>query len=403
MIKRIYYGWWIVLACSLISLYYGGVIGFGFTAFFKPIKDEFGWSYTKISFAASLRSVEMGLFAPLTGFLVDRFGPRKLVLCGTIIVGLGLILLSLTQSLAMFYATFLLIALGAGGCTHVVAQTAVANWFRRKIGIALGVLGSGFGASGLVVLLVVRLIDLYQWRTTLIIFGLGMWALGIPLSFVIRDRPEHYGYLPDGELSNLSAQTLKVHDKGMEIGFREVLKKSAFLYLTIAEVMRHMALTAVLLHVMPYLSSVGVPRSTAGLVAGAVPLVSIIGRLGFGWLADFFDKKHLMALMYSFLSLGMLAFGYAQVRWLILPFLLFFSLGHGGCTVLRGSMLREYFGRDSFGKIIGAIMGSAAVGGIIGPTSAGWAFDTVGSYQFIWLVFCGILGLATILILRIKK
>jgi len=403
MIKKIFYGWWIVLASSLINLYVGGIVFFGFTAFFQPIREEFGWSYTQISFAASLRGLENSIFSPLAGFLVDRLGPRRLMLWGAITVGLGLILLSLTQSLAMFYASFMLIGFGAGGCTAVVTMTAVANWFRRKIGLALGVLGSGIGAGGLVVLLIVVLIDLYQWRSTLIILGLGMWALGIPLSLVVRNRPEHYGYRPDGEVSSPSVQSHEIQEKGVEIGLREALKMRSFLYLNMAEVIRVMTLMAVFTHVMPYLTSVGIPRATAGLVAGSIPLIGIIGRFGLGWLGDVFDKRYVMAVAIGLISLGLLAFSYMHVRWAIVPFLLLFPIGHGGSMVVRGSILREYFGRDSFGKMIGVIMGSAAVGGIIGPILAGWVFDTVGSYQPIWLVLCGLTGLTTVLIVRIKK
>ena len=402
MIKKIFYGWWIVLACSLIGFYVGGVIFFGFTAFFEPIREEFGWSYAEISFAISLRGLEMGVFAPFVGFLVDRFGPRKLIFWGIITVGLGLILLSLTKSLAMFYGSFLLIAFGAGGCAAVVTTTAVANWFQRKVGIALGLVGSGIGAGGLVVMLIVRLIDLYQWRTALIILGLGMWALGIPLSLVIRNRPEPYGYLPDGDLSSSPVQTTKIRDKRVEIGLTEALKMRSFLYLNIAEAIRMMTLMTVFTHVMPYLNSVGMPRSSAGLLAGSIPLIGIIGRFGLGWLGDVFDKRHVLALATALLGLGTLAFGYVHVRWVIIPFLLLFPLGHGGSMVLRGSILREYFGRNSFGKIIGVIMGSGAIGGIIGPTLAGWVFDTLGSYHLIWFVLCGLTCLTTVLILRIK-
>jgi hypothetical protein len=123
--KRVFYGWWVVLACSLISFYVAGAIFFGFTAFFEPIAEEFGWSYTQISFAVSLRGLEMGIFAPIVGFLVDRFGPRKVIFWGTIMVGIGLISLSFTQSLTMFYGSILLLAFGAGGCTSVVTMTAV--------------------------------------------------------------------------------------------------------------------------------------------------------------------------------------------------------------------------------------------------------------------------------------
>src|SRR4030042_950769 len=144
MFKDLYYGWWVVIACFMINLYVGGVIFFGFTAFFEPIRQELGWSYAQISFATSLRGLEMGILAPVVGFLVDRFGSRKLLFLGTITLGFGLISLSATHSLAMFYASFLLIALGGGGCTSVVTMTAVAHWFQKNVGGALGVMASGF-------------------------------------------------------------------------------------------------------------------------------------------------------------------------------------------------------------------------------------------------------------------
>jgi len=402
MLKKIFYGWWIVGACFLISFYVGGAIFFGFTGFFEPIREEFGWSYTQISLAASLRGLEMGIFAPLIGFLVDRFGARKLVFSGTITVGLGLIFLSVTQSLAMFYASFLLIAFGAGGCASVVFMTAVANWFHRNVGIALGVMMSGFGASGLIVPIIVRLIDVHGWRTTLIILGLGMWVLGIPLSFVIRNKPEQYGYLPDGKVWREPMPNLEAQGKDVEIGFKEALRKRSFLYLNMVEAIRMMTLFAVVTHVMPYLSSVGIPRPTAGLVAGSIPLFSIIGRFGFGWLGDVFDKSKVLAWAFCFLGLGTLAFSYVHVRWVIVLFLFLFSPGFGGASILRGAILREYFGRESFGKMLGIVMGSAAIGGIIGPTVAGWVFDTLGSYHVIWLVSSGLIGLAIGLTLRIR-
>ncbi len=402
MIKNIFYGWWIVLSCFLISLYVGSVIFYGFTAFFEPLVKEFGWSYTQISLAASLRGLEMGIFAPLIGFLVDSFGSRRLILYGTITVGFGLIFLSLTQSLAMFYGSFLFLAFGAGGCASVVIMTVVANWFHKDVGIALGITISGFGASGLLVPVIVHLVDLYHWRTTLIILGLGMWVLGIPLSFAIRNKPEQYGYLPDGKLSADPIKNLENQSKGVEIGIKEVLKKRSFWYLNIVEAIRMMILSAVVIHVMPYLSSIGMSRTTAGLVAGAIPLFSIIGRFGFGWLSDVFEKRHVMAMAFLFMGVGVLTFCYVHVIGVVFLFLLLFSSGYGGSMVLRGSILREYFGRDSFGKMIGITMGSASIGGIIGPTLAGWVFDTLGSYHLIWLVFCGLSGLAISLVLRIK-
>ena len=102
------------------------------------------------------------------------------------------------------------------------------------------------------------------------------------------------------------------------------------------------------------------------------------------------------------MGFGMFAFSYVEVIWIIFPFFLLFSPGLGGSMVLTGAILREYFGRTSFGKMLGIIMGSASIGGIIGPTLAEWAFDTLGSYQIVWLVFCGIIILSTGFVLRIR-
>jgi len=109
---RVFYGWWVVGSCFLVALYVGGVIFYGFTAIFEPIADEFGWSYTQISLAASLRGLEVGLLSPFIGILVDRWGPRKLIFGGAIILGSGFILLSRTGSLGIFYGAFILIAIG---------------------------------------------------------------------------------------------------------------------------------------------------------------------------------------------------------------------------------------------------------------------------------------------------
>jgi MFS family permease len=252
------------------------------------------------------------------------------------------------------------------------------------------------------VLLIVRLIDLYQWRTTLMILGLGMWAIGIPLSLVIRNRPEHYGFLPDGEMPGTSRQGHKIHDNGVEIGLKEALKMRTFLYLNLAEFVRMMTIVAVFTHIMPYLSSVGMSRTTAGMVTAAIPLIGIIGRFGFGWLGDIYDKKYVLAVTIGLIFFGMLALSFVHMRWIIIPFLIMYSLGHGGSMVVRSAIVREYFGRDSFGKMLGIIMGSASIGGIIGPTLAGWSFDTLGSYRPIWHIFIGLLVIGVLLTLKLR-
>ena len=399
--SSIFYGWWIVIACFLIAFYIGGACFYGFTAFFEPIVEEFGWSYTQVSIAFSLRGLEMGILAPIVGFLVDRFGSRNLALTGTLIVGGALILLGVTSSLVMFYGAFILLALGTSGCASTVLMTAVAQWFRKNVGKAMGVVACGFGAGGLLVPVIVRLIDLHTWRTTLIILGLGMWALGVPLSFVICNRPEQYGYFPDGT-DPAEFSFSHGNDAQGDPTVREVLKSRNFWMIGVTEAIRMMIGMTVVTHVMPYLSSIGISRSSSAFVATSLPLVSIIGRFGFGWLSDIFDKRYVLAVAYFLLGIGTLIFSSIHLTWLIFPFLILFSPAFGGILSLRGAIVREYFGRASFGRVIGLLLGLAAIGGVVGPSAAGWTFDNLGGYRPIWFSFTGTTVIALLLILRLE-
>lgn len=159
---------------------------------------------------------------------------------------------------------------------------------------------------------------------------------------------------------------------------------------------------AIVTHVMPYLSSIGISRSSSAFVTTAIPLISIIGRLGFGWLSDVFDKRYVLAVAYFLLGIGTLVLSYIHLTWLIFPFLILFSPAFGGILSLRGAIVREYFGRASFGRVIGLLLGLAALGGVVGPSAAGWTFDNLGGYRPIWFSFAGTTLIALILILRLE-
>jgi MFS family permease len=158
----------------------------------------------------------------------------------------------------------------------------------------------------------------------------------------------------------------------------------------------------VLTHIMPYLSSIGITRTTSSILASAVPLVTIFGRLGFGWLGDRFNKRQLIAITFIMISLGIVPFIYIATGgiWLALPFLILFSIGYGGNATMMPVLVRAYFGRSSFGAILGFVMTISVVGQILGAPLAGWVFDTWGSYQGAWfgsaiLVFAAMIVMAT--------
>lgn len=404
---KVFYGWWIVAASVVVAAYVAGAVFYGFTAVFEPIANELGWSYTQVSLAASLRGLEMGLLAPVVGILVDRWGPRRLIAGGVASAALGLVLLSRVNSLGMFYGAFVLITVGTSATTMTVLMTAVANWFQRKIGIASGIAISGFGLGGLLVPVMVTLIELYDWRMTIIIIALGMLTLILPLSLVFRHKPEQYGYLPDGEVEdtvtafNNSPKLPQATE--VAITTKQALKNGTFWRIALAFTVHVMLVSTVITHVMPYLSSIGVARSRSSFVATAIPVISIGGRLGLGWLGDKVNRKFLAAGAFASISVGMLCFGYISTTtiWLIIPFIILFSIGYGGLNVQRPSLVRDYFGRANFGTIFGLIIGINMLGGIVGPTLAGWVYDTWGRYQGMWLVLAGLPFAALIAMLTI--
>lgn len=401
---KIFYGWWIVGACFLIALYTSGVVFYGFTAIFEPIAEEFGWSYTEISLAASIRGLEAGLLAPVIGMFVDRWGPKRLIFGGVVFTVLGLILLSRITSLGMFYFASILTAIGISSSGTSVTMTAIANWFRRKVAIASGIMIAGYGFGGLLVPVMVRLVDQYQWRTALVILALGMLVVGLPLSLLVRHKPEQYGFLPDGEVSGAvvpGGGPSVVHTAELNIGARQALKSRSFWHIVLALVPQFLVVAAVVTHVMPYLSSFGVARATSGAVATAIPLFSIGGRLGFGWLGDRLNKKRLAAAGLTMLMLGLLSFEFTSTlgTGLLVPFLIFFGMGYGGNVIMLGVLLREYFGRGNFGAILGLAWGILILSNAGGPPIAGWVFDHWGSYQGVWLAFAGLTFLGVVIMM----
>ena len=401
-----FYGWWIVSASFFVALYIAGAVFYGFTAIFEPIANELGWSHTQISLASSLRGLEVGLLAPIIGILVDRWGPRRLIFSGAIVIAGGLIFLSRATSLGTFYGAFALMAIGTSCCSMTVLMTVVANWFRKNMGIASGIVVSGFGFGGLLVPVIVRLIEVYDWRITMTILAVGMLATVLPLSLVLRHKPEQYGYLPDGRVEGSVtfdngpglSQAVEV-----EVTAKQALKSNTFWRLALAFMFHIMVISATVTHVMPYLSSIGFARARASLMATAIPLTSIGGRLSFGWLGDKVNRRLIAVIAFAMMGLGMLCFGYASSAgtWLLVPFLVLFGIGYGGSNVLRPSLVREYFGRANFGSILGLMLGINMIGGIIGPPLAGWVYDNWGSYQGIWFVFAGLSMVALISVLTI--
>ena len=151
---------------------------------------------------------------------------------------------------------------------------------------------------------------------------------------------------------------------------------------------------------MPYLDSIGIDKTTASIFAMALPLLSIIGRLGLGWAGDKTSRRRIVMVSFMMMAVGMLCFGLTAAvdSGFIWPSLVLVSIGYGGGTVMRVALTREFFGRDNFGTVFGMLIAVNMIGSIISPTLVGWVYDMQKSYTVIWLIFAVISALAIIII-----
>jgi MFS family permease len=369
-----------------------------------------GWSYTQISFAASLRNMEASLLAPLTGILVDRYGPRRFIIIGGIITSIGLLFLSYTNSLTIFYVAFVLLNLGTSGYAFTVIMTTIAQWFHKKMGTASGIVTTGWGIGGLLIPVLVRMVDTYSWRSAMMMVAVMTIVLLPSIAILFRHKPEQYGLLPDGQKKDDGPLKSDGDNRSSEpvepgLGIRQALKTKNFWCLGIALMLHFVAVGSVNTHVMPYLGSVGIERLKSGFVASAIPLVSIAGRVGLGWLGDKVDKKALTFGTLIITGLGLVCYEYVSetASLLLILSIILYSVGWGGIMVLRPMLVSEYFGKAHFGSIIGFMSGITMLGTVVGAPLAGWVFDTWNSYHGVWFAIAVMHVVAVILIAQLSR
>ena len=405
--KGIFYGWWVLSAAFTIFMLLGGITLYGFTAFFNPIINEMGWSRTETSLANSLRSVEGGITQPFIGYFIDRFGARKCILVGVFLAGAALVLMSQLSSIYVFYATFLMLAFGHGLGVGNAEYTAASNWFKRRRSLALGLVASGFGFSGLMTPVIMLLINAYGWRNALLILGPAMLIVGLPLAMLIRHRPEPYGLTPDGDTpSTSSGEKIVTVKKPVAEGLtvKECLKTRTFWFLLLFSLFCGFGQSAMIVHIVPALISNGVSENIAGWAVTGMTGFSLFGRLGLSYAGDKFDKRWVLAFAAAIETAGVFIFANINTTWMILPFLLLYSPGQGAQIPLIPAIQADCFGMKSFATVRGLLHAGMLLPSMIAPVFAGWIFDTQGSYRLAFLIYAAICALAvpTMFLINIK-
>jgi OFA family oxalate/formate antiporter-like MFS transporter len=413
--QSIFFGWWIVISGCILQSLNSGLLGQGFTVYFLQLQEDFGWTRTLLSTGFSLSNIVNGILAPFEGWLSDRFGPRRLVLCGMVMLGAGFIFFSTVHSIVTYFLSFALIACGASLGGYLPISIVVLNWFVRKRSLALGIASAGHGLGGLIILLVAWSVVNNGWRPTALISGISILVIGTLCALLLRQRPEKYGYLPDGDKpasrksGTQETQTQKT-DPDVELPsagdftLQEALKTRSFWLIAAGHASAVLTISAVSLHLAPHLvQRMDMSLESAGSIVSLLLFMSIAGRLIGGVLADRMDKRWLLVGSMISHTIGLLLLANATTMFQIVLFTIFHGVAWGARGLVQNSIRAEYFGRKAIGSILGVASIPVVIAIVVSPIFTAWLADLNGNYHFAFTILAIYTAAGTFLFAFAKK
>lgn len=410
-LRRPFYGWWIVAAGSGIQIMFAGLLMQAFGAYAAVLREEFGWSRALVSGAFALARAESGVLGPLQGWMLDRFGPAVIMRVGLFIFGVGFMLFSQLNSPATFYATFFLIAVGSSLGGPMAITVSIVNWFERRRATALGISQVGFAIGGLLVPLTVLAIETWGWRWTAFGSGVLILAAGIPLSFVIRHRPEPYGYTVDGrpredvgDGNGATATGIELLRGASDFTAREAMRTRAFWMVSLGHGSALLVVSAVMVHLVLQLTErLQYSLGEAALFVSLLTAMQMVGQLGGASLGDRFEKRIIIVTCMAMHMVGLLLLAFADTLWMVVAFSVLHGLAWGTRGPLMMAIRADYFGRTSYGTILGFSSIIVMAGMMGGPLLAGFLADRTGNYEFGFTVIALAAGMGSIFFILAKR
>ncbi len=392
----IFYGYWVLAACFVCQILNSGFTMYSFSVYVKPVSATFGWNRATLMLASTTMNLVAGIFGPLVGKLVYRVGAKKMITLGAIVSGLGFVLLGFTHAVWQYYAYYALVGMGTAAMGVLPNSMVVSNWFKKRRGFAIGLLGAGIGIGGFSAPLLsgAFLIPRYGWQISYIAYGLITVIVAVPLSLlVIKSRPEDMGLFPDGEANPVAE--VKSHGSrapGAGLDFRGALRTIPFWLTCLGFLTFSFANQSIFQNHSPHLQDIGFPLAVAASAVSFVGIGSAIGKFGFGWLCDFIAAKFALVFGIIFQASALIILmtikpsSPVALIWL---YSLLFGLGVGSWLPAMSMTVSSVFGLGSYGVIFGVVHLVAAIGTSVGPLVAGRIFDVTGSYyQAFILAFC---------------
>lgn len=390
-LRGVFYGWWIVAASFLVLLVTVGVGLYAPPVFLPSIEGQFGWSRAAITLGAAIAALTAGVVSPFVGALIDRYGARKVMTGGAMVMGCAFASMGLIRSLWHLYALNAVAAAGIACVAWLPNQTLVSNWFDRKRGLAMGIAlaGIGFGGFSMASLTGILVAQL-GWRTAFMVLGGLVLVLVVTVvAAVVRTRPEDLGLLPDGVPPDSGAASEKGPRETRAtqgLALSEAIRSSAFWVLSLGHVLWTFGSMSIIGHLPAVLTDRGFEISIAGQALGVTILVSVVGRVSFGFFSDRHQKRLIMSAALILHALAVACLFVEHSIPALVAFLILFGMGLGGGAVLVPLLVGEYFGLRAFGTILGVVTISATLGAAVGPVVTGRIFDVTGSYDLAFML-----------------
>jgi sugar phosphate permease len=381
-----------VAVTSFVALF--SIVGlalYGLPFYYDFMVKDFGWSRAQVTSGNALSKLLVGpLFGFMAGWVVDRFGPRRLMMAGIMMAGVALIGLAHMTSLWMFYAFYLLNAIGYVCGGPLPNQVLLSRWFDKARGKAMGFAYLGIGIGGYLVLkLSPRLVDAFGWRGALQVLGFLIIALALPMAWFVRDQPDAGGPatpVPPRAVAPMGG----------------IFRSPAFYLLALGSMCSIGAVGGTNQHLKLFLSlDLKFSQTSAASVASTVLACSIAGRLLMGWLADRMPRKHVMLIIYALIAGSIPLLFFAQSTTALYGFAVIFGLGLGGEYMIIPLMAAELFGVKVLGRLLGVILTADGVAEATFPMLVGYLRDTTGSYRtgFVLLIAVALAGTLAIFFL----
>lgn len=384
--SRLFYGWWIVVASAGLQMLNGALLGQAFGAYIVVLRQEFGWSVTSLAAASSLREMESGIVGPFQGWLLGRFGPRRIAQVGLLIFAGGFLLFARMQTLGEFFTAFMVMAIGASLSGYLTVTFVAVQWFERRRATALGLMATGGAVGGLLVRVTVASMETFGWRETAVLSAIVLLVAGLPMTQVLRFRPVDYGMYPDGVPPVAEPTTAPdgsaLPPRTRDFTLREAVQTRAFWLVGFGHASALFVVSALNVHLISHLSvGLGYSLGFATTLSLLLPLMFLIGTVVGGPLGDRFEKRWVMVGCMFMHGGAILLLAYAWN----LPMVIVFCVMHGLAWGVRGPQMAairaDYFGRNSFGTILGVSNAIIIIGTISGPVIAGYVYDVTGSYR----------------------